>query len=45
VHGIGLGDPWPGAPGGMEVDANGVPIAAPLPQVEERRSILDLFRN
>ncbi len=45
VHGIGLGDPWPGAPGGTEVDANGMPVAAPLPQVEERRSILDLFRN
>ncbi|MBX3611766.1 MAG: penicillin-binding protein 1A [Hydrogenophaga sp.] len=45
VHGIGLADPWPGAPNGTEVDANGMPVAAPLPAVEERRSILDLFRN
>ncbi|MFP8834613.1 penicillin-binding protein 1A [Hydrogenophaga sp. XSHU_21] len=45
VHGLGLGDPWPGAPNGTELDANGVPVAAPLPPVEDRRSILDLFRN
>jgi len=45
VHGLGLQDPWPGAPGGTELDANGVPLAKPPPQVEERRSILDLFRN
>ncbi|MGX5649379.1 MAG: penicillin-binding protein [Hydrogenophaga sp. SCN 70-13] len=47
VHGLGLADPWPGAPAGAAVDANGVPIAPPPPQppVENRRSILDLFRN
>jgi len=45
VHGLGLADPWPGAPGGTPVDPNGVPVPAPLPPVENRRSILDLFRN
>ena len=47
VHGLGLADPWPGAPTGAEVDPNGVPVApAPPPTpVENRRSILDLFRN
>ncbi|MCV0439936.1 MAG: penicillin-binding protein 1A [Hydrogenophaga sp.] len=46
VHGLGLQDPWPGAltpPG--EFDANGMPLTRPPPPVEERRSILDLFRN
>ncbi|MGE0347654.1 penicillin-binding protein 1A [Hydrogenophaga sp.] len=46
VHGLGLQDPWPGAlqpPG--EFDANGMPLTKPPPPVEERRSILDLFRN
>jgi len=45
VHGLGLGDPWPGAPNGTPVDSNGLPVQAPLPQPEERRSILNLFRN
>ena len=45
VHGLGLADPWPGAPNGTAVDPNGVPVPAPLPPVENRRSILDLFRN
>ena len=45
VHGLGLADPWPGAPNGTTVDPNGVPVPAPLPPVENRRSILDLFRN
>jgi penicillin-binding protein 1A len=46
VHGLGLQDPWPGATvPPAELDANGVPLAKPPAPTEERRSILDLFRN
>ena len=46
VRGLGLNDPWPGATpsenaaAGQEGEA-----AAPAPEGEDRRSILDLFRN
>lgn len=46
VRGLGLSDPWPGAPNGeltgteTEGDA-----AKPAAEGEDRRSILDLFRN
>ena len=43
VRGLGLDDPWPGAPG-KETPATEVD-APPLPESEDRRSILDLFRN
>jgi penicillin-binding protein 1A len=43
VRGIGLNDPWPGAPGSdTETTEAAVP---PTPESEDRRSILDLFRN
>jgi len=47
VHSLGLQDPLPGATGAPpELDANGVPISKPpAGPTEERRSILDLFRN
>ncbi|XHM84359.1 penicillin-binding protein 1A [Hydrogenophaga sp. ANAO-22] len=47
VHSLGLQDPLPGATGAPpELDANGVPIIKPpAGPTEERRSILDLFRN
>lgn len=47
VHSLGLQDPMPGATGASpELDANGVPITKPpAAPTEERRSILDLFRN
>jgi len=47
VHSLGLQDPMPGATGtSPELDANGVPIPKPpAAPTEERRSILDLFRN
>lgn len=45
VRGLGLNDPWPGAP----VDASAAPAegeaTGPTPESEDRRSILDLFRN
>jgi penicillin-binding protein 1A len=43
VHGIGLQDPWPG---GLDpaLDPSSAQ-AQPAPQVDDRRSILDLFRN
>lgn len=46
VRGLGLNDPWPGAPAN-EVEAapaEGEPTGA-APGSEDRRSILDLFRN
>jgi penicillin-binding protein 1A len=43
VHGLGLQDPWPGAaPSPMDP---AVPQPAPAAPVEDRRGILDLFRN
>ena len=47
VHSLGLQDPLPGAAGApAELDAHGVPInKPPAGPTEERRSILDLFRN
>lgn len=47
VHSLGLQDPMPGATGvSPELDANGVPVSRPpAAPTEERRSILDLFRN
>lgn len=45
VRGLGLNDPWPGAP----VDASAAPAegetTGPALESEDRRSILDLFRN
>ena len=41
VSGLGLDDPWPGS---ADEEANGF-IAPPPATVEDRRSILDLFRN
>ncbi|MDZ4104220.1 MAG: penicillin-binding protein 1A [Hydrogenophaga sp.] len=43
VHGLGLQDPWPGA-APIPMDP-AVPQPAPVPPVEDRRGILDLFRN
>lgn len=43
VHGLGLQDPWPGAVA-PTVDPASVP-SGPPPVVDDRRSILDLFRN
>jgi penicillin-binding protein 1A len=43
VHGIGLQDPWPGALN-PALDPSSAQ-AQPAPQVDDRRSILDLFRN
>ncbi len=43
VHGLGLQDPWPGAEPAF-VDPT-LPQTPPVPQVEDRRGILDLFRN
>ncbi|MDP2015183.1 MAG: penicillin-binding protein 1A [Hydrogenophaga sp.] len=43
VHGLGLQDHWPGA-APPAVDP-ATPQSAPAPQVEDRRGILDLFRN
>ncbi|KRC00524.1 penicillin-binding protein [Hydrogenophaga sp. Root209] len=43
VHGLGLQDPWPGAAPPAPDPA--IPPVAPPPQVEDRRGILDLFRN
>ena len=47
VHSLGLQDPLPGATAAQpELDANGVPIGKPpAAPTDERRSILDLFRN
>lgn len=47
VHGLGLQDPWPGAATGGSGDTEPAPgdDAAAKPQSEDRRSILDLFRN
>ncbi|WP_084360523.1 penicillin-binding protein 1A [Hydrogenophaga palleronii] len=48
VHGLGLQDNWPGAAAvpPPDLDAHGVPVAKPpAAPTEERRSILDLFRN
>jgi penicillin-binding protein 1A len=47
VHSLGLQDPWPGAAApAPELDANGIPVVKPsAAPTEERRSILDLFRN
>ncbi|MDO9436176.1 MAG: penicillin-binding protein 1A [Hydrogenophaga sp.] len=46
VHSLGMQDPMPGAASApAEVDANGVPAPRPAAPPEERRSILDLFRN
>ena len=46
VRGLGLNDPWPGAPNGeltgTEPDSE---AAKPAAEGEDRRSILDLFRN
>lgn len=48
VRGLGLNDPWPGAAGNAS-DASATPAAGeatgPTPESEDRRSILDLFRN
>jgi penicillin-binding protein 1A len=46
VHGLGLQDPWPGAPAApVEYDPNtNEPIKPPVENTD-RRSILDLFRN
>ncbi|MBW0170648.1 MAG: penicillin-binding protein 1A [Hydrogenophaga sp.] len=45
VHSLGLQDPWPGgAPAVTAPDAN-APVNKPPAPTEERRSILDLFRN
>ncbi|TNF63211.1 MAG: PBP1A family penicillin-binding protein [Burkholderiales bacterium] len=50
VQGIGLDDAWPGTAGGQEAGINGgygdlpPPPAQPMRQ-EDRRSIIDLFRN
>jgi penicillin-binding protein 1A len=41
VGGLGLNDPWPGSDGS---DENGLHTPPPA-TVEDRRSILDLFRN
>ena len=43
VHGLGLQDPWPSAAPPV-VDPAALPTT-PAPQVEDRRGILDLFRN
>jgi penicillin-binding protein 1A len=43
VHGLGLQDPWPGA-APVALDP-AVPQPTPAPPVEDRRGILDLFRN
>ena len=47
VHGLGLQDPWPGAAtnGGGDTEPATGDDAAAKPQSEDRRSILDLFRN
>jgi penicillin-binding protein 1A len=48
VRAIGLDDPWPGAPGMSEVDASvETPTegASPVLAPEDRRSILEMFRN
>ncbi|QHE88002.1 penicillin-binding protein 1A [Hydrogenophaga sp. BPS33] len=46
VHSLGMQDPMPGAVApGAELDANGIPVPRPAAAPEERRSILDLFRN
>ncbi|MDZ4128027.1 MAG: hypothetical protein U1E02_28245, partial [Hydrogenophaga sp.] len=44
VHGLGLQDPWPGA---VVPESNPAASTAPAaaPVVEDRRGILDLFRN
>ncbi|MCW5655050.1 MAG: penicillin-binding protein 1A [Hydrogenophaga sp.] len=46
VHGLGLQDPWPGSPApAVEYDPNtNQPVKPPMAN-EDRRSILDLFRN
>ena len=44
VHGLGLQDAWPGA-APPAPDPATVPPVAPAAQVEDRRGILDLFRN
>jgi penicillin-binding protein 1A len=43
VNGLGLQDPWPGAIDPALDPSNAQ--APPTPQIEDRRSILDLFRN
>lgn len=46
VHGLGLQDPWPGAAAPVVTDPASIqaaPTAAPA--VDDRRGILDLFRN
>ncbi len=46
VHGLGLQDPWPGAvTGNGDAEPATGDDAAAKPQSEDRRSILDLFRN
>lgn len=46
VHGLGLQDPWPGAAVPVAADpANAQTAPTSAPAVDDRRGILDLFRN
>jgi penicillin-binding protein 1A len=45
VRSLGLSDPWPGAVSSETDAADGTSDAAPVLAPEDRRSILDLFRN
>ena len=46
VRGLGLNDPWPGStPSETTAPTQEGEAAAPAPEGEDRRSILDLFRN
>ena len=45
VRGLGLNDPWPGAVSNDAAQSEQPGAAAPALEPEDRRSILDLFRN